>query len=47
MTDCEVKRPVVLGVDSEVGTVADGIARKQAAYIFVIGVHPMFSEVVD
>ena len=31
MTDCKVEKPVVLGVDLKVGTVADGIAGKQAA----------------
>ena len=31
MTDCEVGKPVVLEVDLGVGTVADGIAGKQAA----------------
>ena len=47
LTHCWVGTMVVLGVDSRVGTVADGIAGKQAACMFVTWVRPMFGEVVD
>ena len=47
LTDCKVGKPVLLGVDLRVGTVADGIAGKQAACMFVTWVSPMFGEVAD